>query len=226
MATNAQIETVSTGTDKAKLAGAAVLLVGGVAAYYLLGKQDLWLRVLALLVLRLNMLLLMLLLVLWLNMLLLMLLLVLWLNMLLLMLFMLVLLMLGLNVLLMILIMLILLMLVMLMVLLALLVLWLNMRRKDPLSRAFRRLYQHQGNGVGLEEHILASWKAEAHDAPTRSAIGDFSGALNLRHWLAHGRYYEPRLGHDYSPLDIYSMVVDLLSSLGILLQPQTVEGK
>ncbi len=99
-------------------------------------------------------------------------------------------------------------------------------RRKDPLSRAFRRLYQHQGNGVGLEEHILASWKAEAHDAPTRSAIGDFSGALNLRHWLAHGRYYEPRLGHDYSPLDIYSMVVDLLSSLGILLQPQTVEGK
>jgi len=48
---NTQIETVSTGADKAKLAGAAVLLVGGVAAYYLLGKQDLWVRVLALLVL-------------------------------------------------------------------------------------------------------------------------------------------------------------------------------
>ncbi|MDO9284442.1 MAG: preprotein translocase subunit SecE [Aquabacterium sp.] len=51
MATNTQIETVSTGADKARLAAAAVLLVGGVAAYYLLGKQDLWLRVLALLVL-------------------------------------------------------------------------------------------------------------------------------------------------------------------------------
>jgi preprotein translocase subunit SecE len=51
MATNTQIETISTGADKAKLAGAAVLLVGGVVAYYLLGKQDLWLRVLALLVL-------------------------------------------------------------------------------------------------------------------------------------------------------------------------------
>ena len=48
---NTQIETVSTGADKAKLAAAAVLLVGGVAAYYLLGKQDLWVRVLALLVL-------------------------------------------------------------------------------------------------------------------------------------------------------------------------------
>jgi preprotein translocase subunit SecE len=51
MATNTQIETISTGADKAKLAAAAVLLVGGVVAYYVLGKQDLWLRVLALLVL-------------------------------------------------------------------------------------------------------------------------------------------------------------------------------
>jgi preprotein translocase subunit SecE len=48
---NTQIETVSTGADKAKLAAAAVLLVGGVVAYYMLGKQDLWIRVLALLVL-------------------------------------------------------------------------------------------------------------------------------------------------------------------------------
>ena len=51
MATNTQIETISTGADKAKLAGAALVLIGGVVAYYLLGKQDLWVRVLALLVL-------------------------------------------------------------------------------------------------------------------------------------------------------------------------------
>ncbi len=51
MVTNTQVETISTGADKAKLVAAGVLLVGGVAAYYLLGKQDLWLRVLALLVL-------------------------------------------------------------------------------------------------------------------------------------------------------------------------------
>jgi preprotein translocase subunit SecE len=49
--TNTQVETVSTGADKAKLAGAAVLLLGGLAAFYLLGKQDLWLRVLALIAL-------------------------------------------------------------------------------------------------------------------------------------------------------------------------------
>jgi preprotein translocase subunit SecE len=51
MNTNTQVETVSTGADKAKLAGAAVLLVGAVAAFYVLGKQDLWLRVLALIAL-------------------------------------------------------------------------------------------------------------------------------------------------------------------------------
>lgn len=51
MSTNTQVETVSSGADKAKLAAAALLLVGGLAAFYLLGQQDLWLRVVALLVL-------------------------------------------------------------------------------------------------------------------------------------------------------------------------------
>lgn len=51
MSTTPQVETVSTGADKAKLAGAALLLVGGIVAFYALGKQDLWLRIVALLVL-------------------------------------------------------------------------------------------------------------------------------------------------------------------------------
>ena len=48
---NPQIETVSTGADKAKLAVAGILVVAAVTAFYLLGKQDMWLRVTALLVL-------------------------------------------------------------------------------------------------------------------------------------------------------------------------------
>jgi len=51
MSSNTQVETVSTSADKAKLAGAAVLLVGGVVAFYVLGKQDLWVRTGALIVL-------------------------------------------------------------------------------------------------------------------------------------------------------------------------------
>ena len=49
MATNPQVETVSSGADKAKLAAAALLGVGAVVAYYYFGKQDLWIRVLMLL---------------------------------------------------------------------------------------------------------------------------------------------------------------------------------
>ena len=51
MATNSQIETVHTGADKAKLAAAGLLLLGGIVAFYMLGRLDLWVRVVALIVL-------------------------------------------------------------------------------------------------------------------------------------------------------------------------------
>ena len=47
----AQVETISTGADKAKLAVAGVLVIAGVVVFYLLAKQDLWMRVAALIVL-------------------------------------------------------------------------------------------------------------------------------------------------------------------------------
>jgi preprotein translocase subunit SecE len=51
MATSPPIETVSTSADKFKLAAAGVLLVVAVGLFYVLAKQDLWLRVVALLLL-------------------------------------------------------------------------------------------------------------------------------------------------------------------------------
>ena len=51
MANPAQIETISTGADKAKLAIAGVLVVAAVVAFYMLARQDLWLRVAALILL-------------------------------------------------------------------------------------------------------------------------------------------------------------------------------
>ena len=51
MATNSQIETVHTGADKAKLVVAALLLLGGIVAFYMLGRMDLWVRVIALIAL-------------------------------------------------------------------------------------------------------------------------------------------------------------------------------
>ncbi|MFN9104344.1 MAG: preprotein translocase subunit SecE [Betaproteobacteria bacterium] len=51
MSTQPEVETVSTGADKAKLAGAAVLLVGSIGAFYALSGQSLWMRVAVLLLL-------------------------------------------------------------------------------------------------------------------------------------------------------------------------------
>ena len=45
-----QIETVSTGADKAKLAGSVVLALGAIVAFYLLGRQGSWVQWAALLV--------------------------------------------------------------------------------------------------------------------------------------------------------------------------------
>jgi preprotein translocase subunit SecE len=51
MSNTTQVETVVTGADKAKLAAAVLLLVGSIVAFYVLAQQDLWVRVVALLVL-------------------------------------------------------------------------------------------------------------------------------------------------------------------------------
>jgi preprotein translocase subunit SecE len=51
MSTNTEVETISTGADKAKLAGAAVLAVGAVVAFYALSKQGFWAQLGALLLL-------------------------------------------------------------------------------------------------------------------------------------------------------------------------------
>ena len=42
-----EVQTVSTGADKAKLAAAGALVITAVVVFYVLGPQDLWLRILA-----------------------------------------------------------------------------------------------------------------------------------------------------------------------------------
>jgi len=83
----------------------------------------------------------------------------------------------------------------------------------DEISRHFRKLYKKARDRVSLEWDVLEAWKRLA--PRTRAAVGDFCGALNLRHWLAHGRYWNPKLGRDYSPADVYDISYNLLESIG-----------
>jgi preprotein translocase subunit SecE len=49
MTTSPEVETVSTGVERAKLTLSALLVVGAVVAYYYFGQKDLWIRVAVLL---------------------------------------------------------------------------------------------------------------------------------------------------------------------------------
>ena len=69
-------------------------------------------------------------------------------------------------------------------------------KHKDDLSRKFRELHKTKGDNISLEKDILELWKGEY--PKFKSIISDFIGALKYRHWLAHGRYWVPKLGRNY----------------------------
>jgi hypothetical protein len=88
-------------------------------------------------------------------------------------------------------------------------------RDRDALSRRFRDLAKVYEDRVSLEEHVLDARVAERPDV--RSPARDFKGALRLRNWLAHGRYWTPKLARQsYTPADVYDVCDRLLRQAGL----------
>jgi len=75
-------------------------------------------------------------------------------------------------------------------------------RRRDALSRRFRELHRLRPDHISLEEHILEAWKEYVPTA--KPIISQIIGAFKYRHWLAHGRYWEPKLGRRYDFFSVY----------------------
>jgi hypothetical protein len=65
-------------------------------------------------------------------------------------------------------------------------------RLKDGLSRYFRGVKKTRNKWVRLDEDILEGWRL--HGAVAAGSIGEVRGLLKLRHWLAHGQHWEPKL--------------------------------
>jgi hypothetical protein len=86
-----------------------------------------------------------------------------------------------------------------------------TLRKKDSLSRCFRRLHKAKGDRIRLDEDILDTMKQEG---VSQSAIAAFRGALDLRHWLAHGRHWHPKLGRGYAPSDVFDISRALIDSI------------
>jgi hypothetical protein len=88
-------------------------------------------------------------------------------------------------------------------------------RKRDAVSKAFRALYKKYGERVGLEEHIFTTWR-EAN--PGKGAlISELKGAFKFRHWLAHGSFWEPKLGRKYDYVDLYTLGANALENFPLL---------
>jgi hypothetical protein len=69
-------------------------------------------------------------------------------------------------------------------------------RLTDDLSRALRAIYKQKQDSVSLERDLFDAWSK--HTSGANSLIGDLRGAFRFRNWLAHGRYWPPKLARKY----------------------------
>src|SRR5258708_34677092 len=76
-------------------------------------------------------------------------------------------------------------------------------RLKDPLARRFRLARAARGDKIRLDEDILVNI---SQAFGMKLVVGDFRGVLNLRHWLAHGRDWNPKIGRRYTPDDVFEV--------------------
>jgi hypothetical protein len=75
---------------------------------------------------------------------------------------------------------------------------------RDPLSRVFRRIYREKQEWPSLDDDIFGAWRDNSF--VPRRLIGELRGAFRFRHWLAHGRYWTPKLGRKYHFDDVFSL--------------------
>lgn len=81
----------------------------------------------------------------------------------------------------------------------------LGKKLKDPVSKAMRALKLSDPRKASLEDHILFIWQNTG--SYRNSYMSEIKRAFKYRHWLAHGRYWVPRIGGipDFSSL--YSLM-------------------
>ena len=90
-------------------------------------------------------------------------------------------------------------------------------KMKDGLSRQFREIPKQKENRASLANDIIPTWRAAYPEHKAR--LDNLGKALDFRHWLAHGRYWQPiRTPHvrRYDYLSIYTLALDILSNMDL----------
>jgi hypothetical protein len=85
-------------------------------------------------------------------------------------------------------------------------------RTKHKISRRFRRIGRQRGKKIRLNQDILDTW-VEVYPETTRS-IRQFKDVLRIRDWLAHGRYWNLKIGRLYEVNDVFDIASEMLNRM------------
>lgn len=91
-------------------------------------------------------------------------------------------------------------------------------KRKDNLSRDFRRLHKKKENKASLVDELLKFRKQ--NDTSTERQVNELIKAIDYRNWLAHGRYWLPKKAahiNKYDYLSIKTLAIEVLSNLDLI---------
>lgn len=90
---------------------------------------------------------------------------------------------------------------------------------KCSISKKFRTIYRsykkrNKENKIPLKEGILRIWKEEFPEL--KRIIDPYIEALKYRHWLAHGRWWEPQIRYDekYDFDTVYGLAQNLYENI------------
>ena len=83
-------------------------------------------------------------------------------------------------------------------------------RGKDDLSRAFRTLYKRRQERALFDEDLLNLWAK--HHPELKRYVSELRAALQVRHWLAHGRYWRRPANRRFDYFSIYLLAEAILS--------------
>lgn len=92
-------------------------------------------------------------------------------------------------------------------------------KRKDALSRRFRAIFKRKKERISFDTELIDSWIQEHPEH--KQIFGDLRGAWRYRHWLAHGRYWLPKLGRKYDYFSLHSLAESIHDQLPLVSTDQ-----
>lgn len=92
-------------------------------------------------------------------------------------------------------------------------------RKKDALSRRFRVIFKKKKERISFDQDLIGSWLKEHPEH--KQIFGFLRGAWRYRHWLAHGRYWLPKLGRKYDYFSLHSLAESIHGQLPLVSTAQ-----